>query len=238
MAGSEDLAATAFAFEAIVQEAFFIAGPLLVALLVAVASPAGRACVRRRGHLGGNAGVRGHARVAVVAAGRGSRAPDGRAGVPGSADAARGERRVRACVRDPRGDDARVRRRARLGRDRRRAAGSARAGQHARRRLVRVARVRRPPLHADDLLLRGVRGRAGPARVCGLDPGDAGPDGVAGFFVAPWAATTAALVGRLAPTGCGDRGLHLGDDRRDRRVRARRSAQRRAGRERGRDARR
>jgi MFS family permease len=39
MAGSEDLAATAFAFEAIVQEAFFIAGPLLVALLVAVASP-------------------------------------------------------------------------------------------------------------------------------------------------------------------------------------------------------
>jgi MFS family permease len=39
MAGSDDLAATAFAFEAIVQEAFFIAGPLLVALLVAVASP-------------------------------------------------------------------------------------------------------------------------------------------------------------------------------------------------------
>jgi MFS family permease len=39
MAGSEDLAATAFAFEAIVQEAFFIAGPLLVALLVVVASP-------------------------------------------------------------------------------------------------------------------------------------------------------------------------------------------------------
>jgi MFS family permease len=39
MTGSEDLAATAFAFEAIVQEAFFIAGPLLVALLVAVASP-------------------------------------------------------------------------------------------------------------------------------------------------------------------------------------------------------
>ena len=39
MAGSEDLAASAFAFEAIVQEAFFITGPLLVALLVAVASP-------------------------------------------------------------------------------------------------------------------------------------------------------------------------------------------------------
>ncbi|HZO59514.1 MAG TPA: MFS transporter [Solirubrobacterales bacterium] len=39
MAGTEDLAATAFAFEAIVQEAFFITGPLLVALLVAIASP-------------------------------------------------------------------------------------------------------------------------------------------------------------------------------------------------------
>jgi MFS family permease len=39
MAGSQDLAATAFAFEAIVQEMFFITGPLLVALLVAVASP-------------------------------------------------------------------------------------------------------------------------------------------------------------------------------------------------------
>jgi MFS family permease len=39
MAGTDELVATAFAFEAIVQEAFFIAGPLLVALLVAVASP-------------------------------------------------------------------------------------------------------------------------------------------------------------------------------------------------------
>jgi len=39
MTESEDLAATAFAFDATVQEAFFIAGPLLVALLVAIASP-------------------------------------------------------------------------------------------------------------------------------------------------------------------------------------------------------
>ncbi len=39
MAGSDGLAASAFALEAIVQELFFISGPLLVALLVAVASP-------------------------------------------------------------------------------------------------------------------------------------------------------------------------------------------------------
>jgi MFS family permease len=39
MTGTAELAATAFAFEAIVQEVFFIAGPLLVAVLVAIASP-------------------------------------------------------------------------------------------------------------------------------------------------------------------------------------------------------
>jgi MFS family permease len=39
MTGTAELAATAFAFEAIVQEVFFIAGPLLVAFLTAVASP-------------------------------------------------------------------------------------------------------------------------------------------------------------------------------------------------------
>ena len=75
MAGSEDLAATAFAFEAIVQEAFFIAGPLLVALLVAVASPQAALVFVAVVTSGGNAGVCCHARVAVV----GRR---GRAGAP------------------------------------------------------------------------------------------------------------------------------------------------------------
>jgi MFS family permease len=39
LAGSREVAASAFALEAIVQELFFISGPLLVAVLVAVASP-------------------------------------------------------------------------------------------------------------------------------------------------------------------------------------------------------
>ena len=39
LTGSDESAASVFAFEAIVQEVFFIAGPLLVVLLVAVASP-------------------------------------------------------------------------------------------------------------------------------------------------------------------------------------------------------
>ena len=39
LAGSHEVAASAFALEAIVQELFFISGPLLVAVLVAVASP-------------------------------------------------------------------------------------------------------------------------------------------------------------------------------------------------------
>ena len=39
MAGSDDVAASAFALEAILQELFFISGPLLVAVIVALASP-------------------------------------------------------------------------------------------------------------------------------------------------------------------------------------------------------
>ena len=62
MAGSEDLAATAFAFEAIVQEVFFITGPLLVALLVAVASPQAALAFVAVVTLGRHARVRGHAR--------------------------------------------------------------------------------------------------------------------------------------------------------------------------------
>ena len=154
MAGSEDLAATAFAFEAIVQEAFFIAGPLLVALLVAVASPQaalvfvavvtsggtlafaatrasrswrpGAAHERLIGALA-SPGVR---TLLVVSAAFGLAFGTLEVTMPAFADergsAATGGVLLAALA----------------------------VGQHARRRLVRVARVHRPPLHADDLLLR------------------------------------------------------------------------------------
>ena len=93
-------------------------------------------------------------------------------------------------------------RRARLGRDRRRAAGSARGGQHAGRRLVRLANsVLRAPLHADDPLLRVFAGALLPLAFAGSIPVMLVLMGLAGFFVAPWAATSASLVGRLAPAG-------------------------------------
>ena len=177
MAGSEDLAATAFAFEAIVQEAFFITGPLLVALLVAVASPqAALAFVA----VVTSVGTLAFAATQRVASASGEAGPDqllGALASPGvrtllvvsaAFGLAFGTLEVTMpAFADERGSNA--------------VGGVLLAalarGQHAGRRLVRVAHVGRAPLHADDLLLGGVRRRARAARLCRLDSRDAGADG-------------------------------------------------------------
>ena len=201
MAGSEDLAATAFAFEAIVQEAFFITGPLLVALLVAVASPqaalafvavvtsvgtlsfaatsASRSASGEAGpdHLMGALASPGVRTLLVVSAAFGLSFGTLEVTMPAFADE-RGSNAVGGVLL------------AAL------ALGSMVGG------VWYGSRTLAAHLSTQMIWFSGVFAVAlVPLAFAGSIPVMLVLMGLAGFFVAPWAATTAALVGRLAPPG-------------------------------------
>ena len=201
MAGSEDLAATAFAFEAIVQEAFFIAGPLLVALLVAVASPqaalvfiavvtsggtlafaatqASRSWRPGEGHqdLMGALASPGVRTLLVVSAAFGLAFGTLEVTMPAFADE-RGSAAIGGVLL------------AAL------AAGSMLGG------VWYGTRAFTAHLSTQMIWFCGVFAAALiPLALAGSIPVMLALMAAAGFFVAPWAATSAALVGRLAPAG-------------------------------------
>ncbi len=201
MAGSADLAATAFAFEAIVQEAFFIAGPLLVALLVAIASPqAALACVA----VVTSAGTLAFAATGASRAARGEAGPDRALGalaspgvrtllvVSAAFGLAFGTLEVTMpAFADERGSAA-------IG-------GVLLAGLAGGSMLGGVwygSRSLSAPLSTQMIRFCAVFAAALiPLAFAASIPLMLVLMALAGFFVAPWAATSAALVGRLAPAG-------------------------------------
>ena len=198
------LAETAFALEAIVQELFFIIGPLLVALIVAIASAQAALGVAAVLVAVGHARVRGDAAVAAMAARRrGDRHERRRARVARDPDDRPDERRRRHDVRLARGGAARP------SPSEHGSAGTAGVmlGTLAFGSLLggfwygAREMVARPGRAAAAVRL-AARGRARVARARGLGPGD---DRrccfVAGLFIAPSAAASFSLVGRLAPPG-------------------------------------
>ncbi len=201
MAGSEDLAATAFAFEAIVQEAFFITGPLLVALLVAIASPQAAlvfvAVVTSAGTL-------------AFAATRASRSATGEAGPKRllGALASRGVRTllVVSAAFGLAFGTLEVTMPAFAGER-----GSAATGGVLLAALAAGSMVggvwygsRSFSAHLSTQMICFCAVFAAallPLAFAGSIPVMLVLMGLAGFFVAPWAATSASLVGRLAPAG-------------------------------------
>ena len=111
LAGRADLTESAYALEAVMQELFFISGPLLVAVLVAVASPqVALAAAAALTSVGTLAFAAMPASREWRAERRQSHSRGRRARLARHAHAAGRERCVRPRVRHARGDDARVRR--------------------------------------------------------------------------------------------------------------------------------